>query len=101
MHQYINTHDRSDITMFDPNSGLNLYLDVSLACLWSQDIIKRASRENGHAATTKQEKKMKKCSEELVPGGYVSRRVPLVIEHFGRWGTKAEIFAEFVTSQKC
>ena len=33
---------------------------------------------------------MKKYSEELVPGGYVSRCVPLVIEHFGRWGTKAE-----------
>ena len=34
---------------------------------------------------------MKKYSEELVPGGYVSRCVPLVIEHFGRWGTKQNI----------
>ena len=39
----------------------------------------------------RQEKKTnEKYSEELVPGGYVSRCVPLVIEHFGRWGTKAE-----------
>ena len=29
-------------------------------------------------------KENKKYSEELVPGGYVSRCVPLVIEHFGR-----------------
>ena len=35
---------------------------------------------------------MKKYLEELVPGRYVSRCVPLVIEHFGRWGTKAENF---------
>ena len=30
-HQYINTEDRPDITMFDPNTGQNLDLDVSLA----------------------------------------------------------------------
>ena len=80
--------------MFDPNTGQNLDLDVSLAHPWSQDIIRRASKENGHAAATREEKKMKKYSEELVPGGYVSRCVPLVIEHFGRWGTKAENFLQ-------
>ena len=87
-HQYINTEDRSDIIMFDPNTDL----DVSLVHSWSQDIIRRASKENGHAAAAREEKKMKKCSEELVSGGYVSRCIPLVIEHFGRWGTKAEYF---------
>ena len=58
-HQYINTEDRSDITMFDPNTGQNLDLDVFLAHLWSQDIIRRASKENGHADATREEKKMK------------------------------------------
>ena len=91
-HQYINTEDCPDITMFDPNTGQNSDLDVSLAHPWSQDIIRRASKENGHAAVAREEKKMKKYSEELVPGGYVSRCVPLVIEHFGRWGTKTENF---------
>ena len=38
-HQYINTEDRPDITMFDPNTGQNLDIDVSLAYPWSQDII--------------------------------------------------------------
>ena len=42
---------------------------------------------------------MKKYSVELVPGGYVSRCVPLVIEHFGRWGTKAENFLQHLSQQ--
>ena len=63
------------------NTGQNLDLDVSLAHPWSQDIIRRASKEICHAALTKEEKKMKKYSEELVPGGYVSRCVPLVIPY--------------------
>ena len=98
-HKYINTEDRPDITMFDPNTGQNLDIDVSLAHPWSQDIIRRASKESGHAAATREEKKMKKYSEELVPGGYVSRCVPLVIEHFGRWGTKAENFLKHLSQQ--
>ena len=85
--------------MFDPNTGQNLDLDVSLAHPWSQDIIRRASKENGHAAVTREEKKMKKYSEELVPGGYVSRCLPLVIEHFWEVGHKGrEFFAAFVTT---
>ena len=48
---------------------------------------------------TREDKKMKKYSEELVPGGYVSRCVPLVIEHFGRWGTKAEKFLQHLSQQ--
>ena len=88
--------------MFDRNTGQNLDLDVSLAHPWSQDIIRRASKENGHAAATREEKKMKKYSEELVPETYVSRCVPLVIEHFGRWGTRQKIFVAFVTTvSKC
>ena len=85
--------------MLDPNTGQNLDINVSLAHPRSQDIIRRASKENGHAATTREEKKMKKYSKELVPGGYVSRCVPLVIEHFGRWGTKAENFWQRLSQQ--
>ena len=85
--------------MFDPNTGQNLDIDVLLAHLWSQDIIRRASRENGHAATTRDEKKMKKYLEELVPRGYVSRCVPFVRKHFGRWGTKAENFLQHLSQQ--
>ena len=85
--------------MFDPNTGQNLDIDVSLAHPWSQDIIRKASKENGHAAATREEMKMKKYSEELVPEGYVSRCVPLVIEHFGRWDTKADYFLQHLSQQ--
>ena len=51
--------------MFDPNTGQNLDIDVSLAHLWSQDIIRRASKENGHAAMTREEKKMKNIQKSL------------------------------------
>ena len=67
--QYINTEDRPDITMFDPNTGQNLDLDVSLAHPWSQDIIKRASRENGHAVATREEKIMKNIQKSLFQEG--------------------------------
>ena len=80
-------------------TGQNLYINVSLAHTWSQDIIRRASKENGHAAVRREEKKIEKYSEELVPGGYVSRCVPLVIEHFWRWGTKAENFLQHLSQQ--
>ena len=88
-HQYINIEDRPDITMFDPNSGQNLYLDVSLSHPWSQGIIRRASKENGHAATTREGK------NEKIFRRACSRRICIKMcssceEHFGRWGTKAE-----------
>ena len=97
--QDINTSILKTIQTFDRNTGQNLDLDVSLAYPCSQDIIRRASKENGYAAVTREEKKMKKYLEELVPGGYVSRCVPLVIEHFGRWGTKAENFLQHLSQQ--
>ena len=87
--------------MFDSNTGQNLDLDVSLAHPWSQNIIKRASRENGHAATTREKKRMEKYSEKLVPGGYMFQDVflALVIKHFGRWSTKAENFLHQFSQQ--
>ena len=63
-HQYINTEDRPDITMFDPNTGQNLDINVSPAHPWSQDIIRRASKTSGHAAPTRK-KKMKNIQKSL------------------------------------
>ena len=84
--------------MFDLNTEQNLDFDVSLAHPWSQDIIRRASKEIGHAAVTREENKIKKYSEELVLRGYVSRCVPLVIEHFGSGAQRQSIFAAFATT---
>ena len=42
---------------------------------------------------------MKKYLEKLIPGRYVSKYVPLVMEHFGKWSTKAEHFLQHLSQQ--
>ena len=46
-----------------------------------------------------EKKENEKYSEGLAPGGYVSRSVPFVIKHFGRWGTKADNFLQHLSQQ--
>ena len=75
-HHYTNTDNRPDITIFD----------ISLAHPWSIDNVKRASRIDGFAASAREDKKKAKYSEHQLPGGSESKCVPLVLEHFGRWG---------------
>ena len=91
-HQYTNSDNRPNITLFDSETEQNLNVDVSLAHLWSQDILKRASREDGYAARTREEKKMNKYAGQFLPCGSSSKCVPLVFEHFGRWGLQADTF---------
>ena len=49
-YRYVNNDKRSDILVFDPDSGANIELDVSLAHPWCLDSVKVASREEGEAA---------------------------------------------------
>ena len=77
-HQYTNSDNRPDITLFDSETGQNLDVDVSLAHPWSQDILKRARREDGYAARTREEKKMHKYAGQFLPCGSSSKCVPLV-----------------------
>ena len=51
--------------MFDPNTGQNLDIDVSLAHPWSQYSISKASKENGHAAATREEQGMKNIQKSF------------------------------------
>ena len=51
--------------------------------------MKRASRIDGFAASTVEDKKKAKYSEHQLPGGSESKCVPLVLEHFGHWGEEA------------
>ena len=82
-HHYTNTDNRPDITIFDIETGQTLDLDISLAHPWSVDNVKRASRIDGFAASTREDKKKAKYSEHQLPGGSESKCVPLVLEHFG------------------
>ena len=59
-HQYTNTEDRPDISVFDSETGQNLDFDVSLAHPWSQDVVRKASQIDGYAASVREERKRKK-----------------------------------------
>ena len=41
-------------------------------------------------ATRRENLKIKKYDQELLPGGFRPTFVPIVLEHFGCWGEKAE-----------
>ena len=68
-HHYTNTDNRPDITIFGIETGQTLDLDISLAHPWSVDNVKRASRIDGFAASTREDKKKAKYSEHQLPGG--------------------------------
>ena len=88
-YRYVNSDKRSDIFVFDPNSGADIELDVSLAYPWCLDSVKAASRGEGVAAMKREEKKEAKCNSELLPEGSCPLVIPLVFGHFSRWGEQA------------
>ena len=59
---------------------------MSLAHPWCLD---SASREEGVAAMKREEKKEAKYNSKLLPRGSCPLVIPLVFEHFGRWGKQA------------
>ena len=78
---------------------LCLSVCLSLAHPWSQRILKRSSREHGFAAHTREEKKTFKDTEEILPGWTSSKCIPLVFEHFSRWGLQADAFLHTLSKQ--
>ena len=85
-HRYCNSDNRPDNTVFDYQSGKSVDLDVSVAHPWSIDILAKASLFDGAAALRREEIKAKKYMGEMLPQGSSPPAMPLVFEHFGRWG---------------
>ena len=52
----------------------------------------KARKEEGAAASKREDEKMAKYAVEQLPGGGWSNCIPLVLEHFGHWGKEAEAF---------
>ena len=88
-YRYVNSDKRSDVLVYDPDSGADIELDVSLAHPWCLDSVKAASREEGVAAMKREEKKEAKYNSELLPEGSCPLVIPLVFQHFGCWGEQA------------
>ena len=98
--RYCDSEDRPDISIIDPETGCDMELDVSLSHPWCVDILPNAAREDGAAAARREEKKVEKYKSKRLPGGVILNFVPLVMEHFGRWGLEAQKFLSYL-SQLC
>ncbi|XP_062519921.1 uncharacterized protein LOC134194947 [Corticium candelabrum] len=88
--RYVNSEDRSDIVVFDSALGVDLELDIAIAHPWSNEIEGLSATIQRAVATRRENLKIKKYDQELLPGGFRPTFVPIVLEHFGCWGEKAE-----------
>ena len=87
---YTHSNNRPDVLVYDSETGSNVELDVALAHPWASDILPRAATTGGSAAMRREQIKENKYAQERLPGGYSPTVVPLVFEHFGRWGRKRQ-----------
>ena len=83
---YTNSNDRPDIVVFDAATGSRVELNVKLAHPWSPDTFPRSANVDGAAAWNREGKKNKYKVETRSRGASVDDSVPLVFEHFRRWG---------------
>ena len=67
--RYVNSEDRSDIVVVDLASGVDLELDIALAHPWSNEIKGLSAATQRAAATRRENLKIKKYDQELLPGG--------------------------------
>ena len=86
---YDGNHCLPNIVYFNPQSGTDVELDISLAHPWNGDILSLASKENGAAAARRQQK-VTKYGQQFDILGNSSTCIPVVFEHFGRWGGRAQ-----------
>ena len=97
--RFTNTDDRPDITCFNCGSGSSVELDVAMAHPWSSDIFPTSAITDGAAARRREKRKEDKYQHERLPAGDFLSFVPLVFEHFGRWGEKAEGFLKELSKE--
>ena len=90
-HECINNDNRPDIIVaLGTGTGESFDLDISLAHPWSSEACRRASVEDSAAAIIREERKIEKYVVRAA--GSSSSFVPVVAEHFGRWGKHASHF---------
>ena len=69
--------------------GVDLELDIALVHPWSNDTEVLSATTQRAAATRRENLKIKKYDQELLPGSFRPTFVPIVFKHFGCWGEKA------------
>ena len=81
--RYVNSEDRSDIVVFHSASRVDLELDIALVHPWSNEIERLSATTQRAAAIRRENLKIKKYDQELLPGGFRPTFVPIVFKHFG------------------
>ena len=79
-----------DITTYDPTGHLTKDLDISLAHPLSCDTLQSANKISCYAAELREKRKMTKYGQHQSIAGFDTTCIPLVFEHFGFWGSRAE-----------
>ena len=98
--RYLGNEDRPDIVVFDSGVGAGLDLDVALTHPWRKDFILHTASEDGFAAAQMENIKRRKYSNEQLHGSSSSPDFkPLVFEHFGRWGSEAKAYLNFLAKR--
>ncbi|XP_062507491.1 uncharacterized protein LOC134183920 [Corticium candelabrum] len=85
--------------MFDSASGANDELDIALAHPWSSDTFPMSAEIDEAAAKWREERKNSRYKKERLPGGTSVSLIPLVLEHYERWGKEAWKFLQKLAEQ--
>ncbi|XP_062499045.1 uncharacterized protein LOC134176390 [Corticium candelabrum] len=86
---YVDSLGRPDIVTFDSGSLTNAEIDVSLAHPYNKEVVSSSAKVTGHASLVREQHKKEKYKQFHHPGGQRPDVIPLVHEHFGRWGKEA------------
>ena len=92
--RYATSDSRPDIVVFDTGIGSNVELDIALTHPWSSDIFPTSATMEVAAAARREDRKLARYEKEKHSDGLSVRVVALVLEHFGRWGKKAETYLD-------
>ncbi|XP_065835800.1 uncharacterized protein [Oscarella lobularis] len=91
-YEYVNNDNRPDIVAFGSGTGECFDLDISLAHPWSSEASRRSAVEDGAAAFFREKiSKYRTCQRSA---GSTAKFIPIVAEHFGRWGQSALDFLQ-------
>ena len=99
--RYTNNDCRRDSVVFHTDEGSNSDLEVVFTHAWSSVVLSKLAEVDGFASLVREERQRKKYAKfALSSGGTTSPTLnPLVFEHFGRWGQKAERYLNTLASR--
>ena len=94
IHLHSSSDCRPDLVVFDSASRADVKLDIAIAHCWTSDTFPKSAEIDGAATKRREERKHSRYKLERLPGGTSVSLIPLVLEHYGRWGEEAWKFLQ-------